>query len=348
MEEEERYLIEHLLPNYFSGEINEEDRQKVIRWKNLSAENNKLFKEMAAVWESGKILSQMEQFHAKEALKKVNLRLACHVNPALSWGNIQRIAAVLLIPLLIYAGFLTFIQPKETNTVSDEITWQKVKTTQGMISELVLPDGTHVWLNSETKLEYPLIFETNREVNLSGEAYFEVKKDKQHPFVVNTGTVNVEVLGTSFNIANYPDENQTEVVLGSGKVRLFTGKQHDKKAVSFLEPDQRAVFDKTTKEFAVNHVNIEKYIAWKDGILMFADDSMSEVIRKLSRRFNVDIELETYELNDYVYKATFKDESLSQVLDLLKLSAPIDYKIEPRKPLPYGDYLKQKVIIRKQ
>jgi transmembrane sensor len=316
--------------------------------EDLSSENNKHFNEISAVWESGEILTQMEQFNAKEALGRVNKQLAFLEKTSTLWQNIQKIAAILLLPVLIYAGFLTFRQFKEPGAISGASAWQTVKTTTGMISELVLPDGTHVWLNSETTLEYPLIFDKNREINLSGEAYFEVKEDQAHPFIVNTGTINIEVLGTSFNVTNYPDEDQAEVVLRSGKVQLFTGKHQDKEEVSFLAPGQKAVFDRTTNELAINDVNVEKYTAWKDGILMFVDDPMAEVTKKLSRWFNVEVVLETHELDEYVYKATFRDESLTQILDLLKLSAPIEYTVKQREPLPDGDYSRQKVIIRRR
>lgn len=278
----------------------------------------------------------------------MNKRLAFYKKSSARWQNIQKIAAILLVPVLVYAGFLTFRQFKEPGIASGSSAWQTIKTTTGMISELVLPDGTHVWLNSGTTLGYSLNFESNREINLNGEAYFEVKEDQTHPFIVNTGTINIEVFGTSFNVTNYPDEHQTEVVLRSGKVQLFTGKHPDQKAVSFLVPNQKAIFDRTTKELAVSNVNIEKYTAWKDGILMFVDDSMEEVTKKLSRWFNVDIELETHELDEYVYKATFRDESLTRILDLLKLSAPIEYTVKPRASLPNGGYSKQKVIIRRK
>jgi ferric-dicitrate binding protein FerR (iron transport regulator) len=348
MEDKETDLIEQLLPEYFSGEINEEDRKKVDSWRNTSVKNNDFFKEMSAVWESGAILEQMEQFNAKEALLKINKRLVFYKKPYAVWQNIQRIAALLLLPVLIYSGYLTFYQIKGPTLISNERTWQKVKTATGMVSELVLPDGTHVWLNSETKLEYPLDFEKNREVNLSGEAYFEVKKDQQHPFIVNTGTINIEVLGTSFNVTNYPGENQTEVVLKSGKVQLFTGTCQEKEEISFLLPNQKATFNSRTKELFVNNIKVDKYTAWKDGVLMFVDDPMNEVTKKLSRWFNIDFILESNELENYIYKATFKNESLIQVLDLLKLSAPIEYTIRPRELLPNGDYSKEIIIIRKR
>lgn len=348
MENDEKYITEHLLPDYLSGEISEENRQKVDCWRNLSSENNEVFKEISAVWELEKTLTQMEQFNAKDALKKVDKQLLLYGGTNMFWQNIQRVAAILLIPVLIYAGVITFSHFEKTNIGSVEVTRQKIKTTTGMISELVLPDGTRVWLNHGTILEYPLIFGKEREVYLLGEAYFEVKEDKKHPFIVHTGTIGVEVLGTSFNVANYPDENQTSVVLISGNVQLFTGTTRDGNAVASLKPYQKAVYNRATRKFLINQVDVDEYSVWKDGILMFVNDPMDEVTKKLSRWFNVDIELKTNELHDYVYKATFKDESLTQILDLLKLSAPIEYSIKPRAILPNGDYSKQKVIIRRR
>jgi len=348
MEDQEKYMTEDLLPGYFSGEISEEDRHEVDGWRDLSAENKKLFGEMSAIWETREILSQMEEFSAKEALKKLNSRLFVDHKRAMFRQRLQRIAAILLFPVLIYAGVVTFNRPGKSDAVPGPVIRQKIKTTTGTIAELSLPDSTRVWLNHGTTLEYPMVFGKNREVKLSGEAYFEVKEDKTHPFIVYTGVIGIEVLGTSFNATNYPDEDQTSVVLTEGSVQLIAGKAEDRRVVASLKPNQKATFNRVSRKLSVNTVYAGEYTAWKDGILMFADDPMEEVAGKLSRWFNVDIELRTNELYNYVYKATFKDESLIQVLDLLKLSAPIEYSVKPGEPLPNGGYSKQKVIIRRR
>ncbi len=346
MEETEKYLIEDLLPAYFTDEINEEDREKVDLWKKASLTNSKLFDEIAAAWKSAEILGQMEQFNSKEALKKVDKRLRFG-RAANSFRGLQKVAAILLVPILIYAGGLTYLQFTKSGYTSEKITWQEVKTTTGMISELELPDGTHVWLNSQTRFKYPLTFGKVREVVLNGEAYFDVVRDTDHPFIVNTGTMNVEVLGTSFNVTNYPEENQTEVVLRSGKVNLFTDEFKNKKEIGFLVPGQQALFNKKTQRLMVNRVDPDKYTSWKEGKLIFTDDSMSTVVHKLSRWFNVDIVLENKELDGYVYRGTFGSQSLRQILDLLKISAPIGYTIKPGKQLPDGSFSKERIIIRK-
>jgi ferric-dicitrate binding protein FerR (iron transport regulator) len=348
MEEMEKHVIEHLIPDYFSGEISEENKQSVERWKNSAEANQELFDELLAVWESGGLLELMGQFSSGEAIKKVHRRIGFHEKTLFTWQNLQRIAAVLLLPVIIYAGFLTFYRLEGTDLVSEVSPRHKITTPAGTVSEIVLPDGTKVWLNSKTKLEFPLSFGNTREVSLVGEAYFEVKKDQKHPFVVNTGTINVEVLGTAFNVTNYPDENQTEIVLASGEVQLYSGKYQKKKSVGYLSPSQRAVYDEATNEMRINTVTVEKYTAWKDGVLMFVDDPMDEVIKKLSRWFNTEFVLEGVELDDYVYRATFRDESLTQVLELLKISAPIAYTVEPGKLLSNGSYTREKIIIRKR
>lgn len=345
---EEKYLIENLLPDYFSGEINDADRIKIEFWKNESIENKKYFDEMAVVWNSGAILEGMQQFNSGEALKKINSRLSQkNFNSHQFVKKLQKIAAILILPLLIYSSYLTIQQISNSNLTSDS-SIQKVKTSTGLISELTLPDGTHVWLNSESTLEYPMNFSKVREVKLQGEAFFDVTKDQNRPFVVNTGKINVEVLGTSFDVVSYSEDSQTEVALKSGKVKLFAGEYEHKTELGFLTPDQRATYDHTSRELNIKNVSIEKYHAWKDGIIMFDDDPMVEVTRKLSRWFNVDFILESPELRDYVYRATFKNESLDQVLELLKISAPIDFEIIPRETLSDGNYSKKKVLIKKR
>jgi len=214
-----------------------------------------------------------------------------------------------------------------------------------------LPDSSRVFLNSNTRLSYPLAFSSKvREVKLTGQAYFEVAENKKVPFVVNTGRLNIEVTGTEFMVTNYLSENLTEVALIKGGINLFYGDYFiDKKDIVQLKPGQMAFLKTGDKELIISQVNIKKYQAWKDGFLLFRDDSMPEVVQRLNRWFNVDIQLTGPELKDYVYTATFKDESLVQVLELLKISAPIDYKIKTRERKTDTTFSKMEVeIIQKR
>lgn len=254
-------------------------------------------------------------------------------------------AAILFIPLILYSGYLTF-SAKGLRNSGEKAVIQTVNVPSGVRTDFILPDGSHIWLNSGSVFKYPDTFQGKlREVELIGEGYFDIAKDPDHPFIVKTGMLNVEVKGTTFDIINYPADTQIEVIVGSGLVSLSSGQYKEKKPVTSVEPGERATYDKTNNYALINKVDPVKYTLWKDGILIFSDDPMSEVIRRLSHKYNVDIELQSPDIAEYVYTATFIDESLFQILDLLKISAPIDYTFIPQKKLDDNSYSRSKIII---
>ncbi len=341
--------IEALLASYLSGDISDENRIIVDSWLKESPENEKIFQEMKYGWNAIPILQEMEQFNSFEALKKISPLLE-QEGSGIRWIKIlQRIAAILIIPLVAYAGYMTISNISLKKLSETESIIQTISSRQGMVSQLTLSDGTKVWLNSGSTLQFPLRFTgKKRQVKLKGEAYFEVAKNENQPFLLNANELNVEVLGTSFNVVSYDDESVSEVVLVSGKVKLFAESDNREKQYGFMHPGQRVVYTKKSQKVAYEEVDVKKYVAWRNGDLIFTDDSMNEVVKRLSRWFNVEITIKDPEINDYIYKATFSDETLSQVLYMLKISAPIDYRIIESKPLPDGTFTKQKVILMKK
>jgi ferric-dicitrate binding protein FerR (iron transport regulator) len=341
--------IEELLTSYLSGDLTDENRVIIENWRQESSENEKLFHEMQYGWNAIPILQEMEQFNSFEALKKINPLLE-QESSGIRWLKIlQRIAAILIIPLVVYAAYMTISNISLKRLSETESIIQTISSRQGMVSQLTLSDGTKVWLNSGSTLQFPLRFTgKKRLVKLTGEAYFEVAKNENHPFLLNANELNVEVLGTSFNVVSYDDESISEVVLVTGKVKLFAESDNREKQFGFMHPGQRVMYSKKTQKVAYEEVDVKKYISWRNGDLIFKDDSMNEVVKRLSRWFNVEISVVDPEINDYIYKATFSDETLSQVLYLLKISAPIDYRIIESKPLPNGKFTKQKVILMKK
>ena len=313
------------MPTYFKGTVDNCQREKIGDWKDASEEDQQFFTDSFKAWEGIEHLRRMKIYNSEKALEKVSRRIKKHSFVKLR-NAFQKIAAVLILPLLVATLYLATRIP-----VTE---WYTLKTPVGLRSELLLSDGTRVYLNSKTTLIYPLIFNgSTRDVTLSGEAYFEVAENKKQPFVVNTGKVNIEVTGTEFTASNYPDENLTEIVLVSGEINLFQGKySKQKKNLHTMLQGEKATFD--GNELYFDKVEVDKYTSWKEGILIFRDDSMKEVVLRLNRWFNVDIRLMGKSMEDYVYTATFQDESLIQILDLLKISAPIDYKIKQRDRKP--------------
>ncbi len=336
---------EELLPSYFKGVLDKDEREKVEMWKETSKVNRQIFADSLKAWEAIEHLRRMKKYSAQKALGKVNHRIEKNKSLKL-FTFLQKVAAVLILPLLVVTFYFATKTPT-TKVVNSNIAWNTLKTPAGLRSEFLLPDSTKVYLNSKTTLSYPVVFTgSSRNVKLIGEAYFEVAQNKKQPFIVNTGKINIEVTGTEFKASNYPDENLTEIVLASGKINLFQGEYSKEwKIIRSMVPGEKATYSNNEDKIYFEKVDVDKYISWKDGILMFRDDSMQDVVRRLSRWFNVDINLTGNKLKDYVYTATFQDESLLQILDLLKMSAPIDYSIKPRKRKSDNTFSKMEIEI---
>ncbi|MGE4587109.1 MAG: FecR family protein [Mangrovibacterium sp.] len=335
---------DNLLATYFSGKINGAEKQAVEAWRDASDENRIIFKNAEKVWQSLNLLQEMRQYNTDQALLKVNKKTEKTRRGFIFFW--QRVAAILLLPLLILGGIYFY---RNNLTPDDAIVWQTITTPSGVKSQVQLPDGTMVWLNSGSSLHYPSSF-TNKErnVKLSGEAFFEVVKDEQHPFHVNLGKISIEVLGTTFNVINYENEDQTEIILTSGKVRLLGQQKHTKQLITEMQSGQKAVYLKAGNKLSMQKVDTDKYTSWIDGRLIFRDDAMDEVIRRLNRWFNVEIEMADPGIVQYVYTATFQDETIEQILALLRRTAPIEYTIIPGKRLYDGSFEKQKIILKKR
>ena len=220
----------------------------------------------------------------------------------------------------------------------------EVMAPMGSRVQTQLPDGTTTWLNSGSVLSYTLPFE-NREVNLRGEAFFNVKKDSLHPFVVSGKQGAVRVLGTRFNIDMWPDEEMMEVVLEEGRVEMIPeGSTHAFK----MTPGDMFLYNSSKQTLTRKKVNPRHYSAWIDGKLMLRGENMHQVARELSRWFNVDVVIDDKALLNYTFRATFIDEKLEDVLRLLKLSSPIRYEIIDNQQDRSGNFSRKKVILHHQ
>ncbi len=159
----------------------------------------------------------------------------------------------------------------------------------GRQARIILSDQTEVWLNAGSRLVYPTIFEKDkRKVQLQGEAFFKVSKDKTKPFIVETGNSRIKVLGTSFNVKAYPDEKVEETVLVEGSVSLNIGKRLFGKEV-LLKPDQRIVISDISNSYTVSKVEVGNYTSWINGLFVFVDEPLSSVLMRISRYYNIKI-----------------------------------------------------------
>jgi len=248
-----------------------------------------------------------------------------------------RIAGILILPLVILIGIQTY-----KGTYLKKEAWVEIKAPAWTRAQFSLPDGTIGWLNSNSSVKYNGNFNADRQVTLKGEAFFDVYKDKKRPFIVNTNEVIVRVLGTRFNIASYENEKNVEVVLEEGKL-ILNNREMNKSYT--MNPNDLVIYDKTLRDFSTEVVQPHKYLSWTEGKLVFRNDPLDVIARKLERWYNIDVEINGSLTDGLRLRATFIDEGLEEVLSLLKRSLPIDYKIENRDLKPDESYAKKKVII---
>ena len=194
-------------------------------------------------------------------------------------------------------------------------------------------------LNSGSYLSYSIPF-TKRDVELEGEAWFEVSHDKMHPFKVVAGSSEVSVLGTSFNLSAYPSENYIELVLLNGNVEFSNSKLEKKISIT---PFHRLYFHEGIVDTTLT--DPLKYNAWTSGKLVFRGDNMSEVARRIELWYNVKVILADNELERYSFRGTFQDDKLEEVLKYLSLTSPIKYDIKPREQFPDGTISTQIVTL---
>jgi len=219
------------------------------------------------------------------------------------------------------------------NTLSNgELVYNTLKIPYGKKFEVQLSDGTVIHLNAGTSLRYPVQFvkNKNREVYLTGEAYFDVSKDKMHPFTVNTKEINVEVLGTKFDVDTYDDNISTDVVLVEGKVSLYKYEKNNQNQV-YLTPGLKGSNAKGQVAITKEEVNTDYYTAWVQGSLVFKNASFNSIIKKLERHYNVTFINQNKALGKEIFNARFDNEPIETVLKYFSDSYAIDYKIDQDK-----------------
>ena len=264
----------------------------------------------------------------KKESKKLNL-----------WQMYRQVAAILLIPVLVFSAWYFFREKTATDT---ELAWVEIQAPNSSRIQFSLPDGSSGWLNSGSSLSYNPQFTKERQVQLSGEAYFKVKPSEAL-FNVKTADFDVNVLGTTFNVTAYKNDSFTQVVLVDGKVNVTGNNQIFDKTLS---PGESLLVYPAKNKFNVSNVETESLTAWKDGLLLLDNEPLELAVRRMERWYNVEIIVEGDLLKGYRFKATFEDEPLEEVLKLLSVSTPMDYIFEKREENSDGIYKKKRVRIK--
>lgn len=186
-----------------------------------------------------------------------------------------------------------------------------------------LPDGSKVILNSESKLTYSLPFVSNRKVDLIGEAFFEVARDEQNPFIVQSGYVTTKVLGTSFNIKSYPGNGKNSIAVLTGKVEV-SDNQGNK---AYLTPNERGVFNLKEKQLLIGPFSMETEIGWKDGLMAFDNTPIPDVFAQLERWYGIEVTIKDKSILTGYYTGSYKKPTLPQVMDGIGYALGLDFSI---------------------
>ncbi len=318
-------MIKENLIKYITNNLNEADaagvrelintdseyKKEFIRLKNIMAFSSSYFGNI-------NINSEFERIS-----NKLKFRKQSKVRRIIYTG--LKYAAVILFAVTIGYGTSELELFKTDESV--ELVMNEMIAPNGQISEFILSDGTHVWLNSGTTIKFPSCFSNKkRDIYLEGEAYFEVSENKKWPFFVHSGKMITKVLGTEFNISAYSDNQFLETTLINGSVEI---QDHYFKKVVILKPGQQFVHSRDNKINKVRKVDTRPFEAWKDGELIFRNRSLDEIKVKLERWYNVDITFGDEKVKAFRFSGTIlKDKPFDQVLQAIKLTLPIGYKID--------------------
>lgn len=319
-----------LITRFLEKNLNEDELQLLTNWINESYENRKLFDQYNEVWQLSGIVLNEGQYNTDIGWNSIQKKIAksnfiSHHKTQLISSNYLFIwkaasVAAILVAALFIGLFFNYNLKSETQESF------VIESPRGEKSKVILADGTIVWLNSESQLTWSTDFNGgNRIVTLSGEGYFDVKKDSKHPFIVRTPNADIKVFGTRFNVCSYPDEQLTETTLEEGKIEVrIKGKPNPVAVI----PGQRMVFDKQTGGISLEQVDTDLYTSWKGNKLRFNDALFSDVVKKLERWYDVKIILDKNLKYSERYTMCIKTESLREMLNRLKLTTPMSYKIE--------------------
>ncbi len=317
------------IENAFRDETKQEELQEVLNseWQKACEDQNLEERDLSHIFYKLYFKITDKQFEEKGSVLRS------------LWKSYSRIAAIILLPLVIVFGYYSKV---EMNPISGEISYAEIIAPLGSRVNFSLPDGSSGWLNSGSSLKYPTVFTGTRDVELTGEAFFDIVKNKHKPFNVKTSDLNISVLGTQFNVTAYGGDTNSDVVLESGKV-VLNRKGSDQMVE--MKPNERVVYNSDQKVLKKSKVNSKKYSSWKEGKLVFRNDPIDEVVKRLSRWYNVDIEVNENQNNEFRLRATFENEEIEEVMRLLKLTFDIDYKFEERITDKNGKFEKRKIKI---
>jgi ferric-dicitrate binding protein FerR (iron transport regulator) len=341
--------------------LSKQQADDLLLWLRESEERKKFFDIITDIWHTSATLSRSDAYEPGKAWDEIIGILETHqIEETPKTGKIRsfiqgyyKVAVVVTIILATGFGAMYVYFAKKMDAGSGQFV--EMMAPRGSRSFATLPDGTKVWLNSGSKIRFSKKYGTGtRDVNLDGEAYFVVAKNKAVPFVVHTSDIKITALGTAFNVKAYRDEAIIGTTLDEGSVKIEPCLNTTNTSPLILKPKQSAAYSKSStsvtlhemveehggRELVTKHVLVPPkqlkvirpmdtriFTSWKEAKWIFRHEQMDDLVRKLERKYDVTFVFEDEALKEYSFTGSLKDESIEQVLEVIRLVAPISYKI---------------------
>ncbi|MBL7972849.1 MAG: FecR family protein [Prolixibacteraceae bacterium] len=305
---------------YLAGKSSEDEQKELLDW--IRKEDNiSEFQSIKREWKAEVVKNEVPAEHTRN-WKNIQDNMLSQMQSELQHSQrflkFFRYAAVLVILLSVSSVVYFYSHSRPAG----EPIYTTVAADFGQISKVVLPDSSVIWINSGSTIRYNNQFSaTNRDIELTGEAFFKVAKNKDLPLIVSSSDLRVKVLGTEFCVTAYPEESSIHVVLEKGNVEL-TSSSHSHFRQQ-MKPGEMASFNKTKKQLSLSNVNTELFTSWKDGMINIYNLPLSEVVIKLEKRYNQKFVIDDA-IKDLPYTFTIKNENLNHILSLIEKITPVD------------------------
>jgi transmembrane sensor len=359
--EQNKQLIDDLIIGYLGGELNAAQINELIIWIKQDKSNKRYFDEISEIWVTSNAVSGKSGYHPMKGFANFEQTIGKALDQKSSWylNRFQtwlRIAAIFIIAFFL--GSLIFFNIGKSKGVMSNQSAFEIIVPRGAKAHFIMSDGTKVTLNAGSKLRYYSNYGVkDRMLQLEGEGYFKVAKDKSRPFIVTTSHVNVKALGTEFNVKAYPSDKTIETTLVEGSVRIENRFANSGTEDIILKPNQKLTFYKDEAAYrqraslsdinkdkfsqsvknqklsaihrlVAENVNVQPVISWKENRWIIEKQALSQLAIDLERKFDIDIQFDSERLKKFRFTGTLMDESLEQVLNVMTCTAPINYKIK--------------------
>lgn len=309
--------FERIMLDYLKGEITPEDMQKLTVWLKEDASCREKYREISqsyalasSSWFARRKKQNFEQL--RDTLNFQSARKRTFSRRIRVWGNAA-------IWTLLISSSITFLYLHRSSTPAPAtVSFCQIEIPKGASSKVLLPDSTVVFMNGGTTLKYDASWQhkANREVFLSGEAYFKVTRNVDKPFIVRAGELDVQVLGTTFNVTSYPDEEEIKVSLVEGKVNVCAVSDAEKNLL--LSPDEQAVYNKEEKFLSMRKIDAASQVAWTTGRLVFVNEKLFDILKTIGKKYDVQILIQSQKVHTEYFSGSIDAElALDEILSYL-------------------------------